>query len=146
MFDKALLIASQAHLGQRDKGGKAYILHPLRIAMRLRTDDEELMCIAILHDAVEDSDLTFADLEREGFSDRVVSALRLLTHTDGQSYDDYIDAMKGNRDALRIKREDLRDNSDITRLKGLRKKDFRRMEKYVRAFAMINEYLEEFDC
>jgi len=145
MFDKAILIASQAHLGQRDKGGKPYILHPMRIVMRLQTDDEELMCIAILHDAVEDSELTFEELVQYGFSDRVVSALRLLTHQGGQSYDNYIEAMKGNRDALRVKREDLRDNSDITRLKGVREKDFQRMEKYVRAFTKINEYLKEFN-
>jgi len=146
MFDKAVLLASQAHLGQRDKGGKAYILHPMRIAMRLRTDDEELMCIAILHDAVEDSDLTFEDLEREGFSSRVVNALRLLTHKEGQSYSEYISDMQHNKDALRVKREDLRDNSDITRLKGLRGKDFERMKKYSTAFVTINEYLEKFDC
>lgn len=143
MFDKAMVIASHAHLGQRDKGGKAYILHPLRIAMRLRTDDEELMCIAILHDAVEDSEITFEDLIEYGFSDRVISALKLLTHQEGQSYDDYIDAMRYNRDALVVKREDLRDNSDITRLKGLRDKDFVRMKKYFHAFVKINQYLEE---
>lgn len=143
MFDKAMFIAAREHLGVRDKGGNAYILHPMRIAMRLRTNDEELMSIAILHDVVEDSKLTFDDLKAEGFSDRVITALRLLTHQKGVSYDDYIDAMQGNKDALKVKREDLRDNSDITRLKGLREKDFERMNKYIRAFAKVEQYLKD---
>lgn len=119
MFDTAVLIAAKEHLGQRDKGGKAYILHPIRIAMRLRTDDEELMCIAVLHDAVEDGKVTFNDLVEEGFSDRVVNALKLLTHQKGIQYEDYIYNMRNNYDALRVKREDLKDNSDLSRLKGL---------------------------
>ena len=145
-FDKAMFIAAREHLGMRDKGGHAYILHPMRIAMRLRTNDEELMSIAVLHDVVEDSKLTFEDLKAEGFGDRVVGALRLLTHQRGMSYDDYIDGMRGHRDALLVKREDLRDNSDITRLKGLRDKDFQRMEKYIRAFAKVESYLKELDA
>lgn len=145
MFDKAMYIAAREHLGVRDKGGSAYILHPMRIAMRLRTNDEELMSVAVLHDVIEDSKLTFEDLKVEGFSDRVIAALRLLTHQKGVSYDDYIDNMKGNRDALRVKREDLRDNSDITRLKGLREKDFERMNKYIRSFAKVEVYLKELE-
>ncbi len=142
-FGKAMFIAAREHLNVKDKGGHAYILHPMRIAMRLRTDDEELMSIAVLHDVVEDSKVTFQDLIDEGFSARVVDALRLLTHQKGVSYDDYIDAMRGNLDALRIKREDLKDNSDITRMKGLSEKDFERMKKYLRSFAKVKEYIAE---
>lgn len=145
MFDKAMFIAAREHLGVRDKGGHAYILHPMRIAMRLRTNDEELMSIAILHDVIEDSKLTFEDLKAEGFTDRVIEGLKLLTHQKGVSYDDYIDGMRGNRDALRVKREDLRDNSDITRLKGVREKDFERMNKYIRSFAKVEAYLKELE-
>lgn len=145
MFDKAIYIAAREHLGVKDKGGNAYILHPMRIAMRLRTNDEELMSIAILHDVIEDSKLTFEDLLNEGFSERVVAGLRLLTHQKGVSYDDYIDGMRGNRDALRVKREDLRDNSDITRLKGVTEKDLKRMEKYQRSFIKVEQYLKELD-
>lgn len=145
MFDKAMFIAAREHLGVKDKGGNAYILHPMRIAMRLRTNDEELMSIAILHDVIEDSKLTFEDLLNEGFSERVVAGLRLLTHQKGVSYDDYIDGMRGNRDALRVKREDLRDNSDITRLKGVTEKDLKRMEKYQRSFIKVEQYLKELD-
>ena len=141
-FDKAVLLASQAHLGVRDKGGKSYILHPIRIAMRLRTDDEELMSIAILHDVIEDSSITFEELRTQGFSDRVIAALRLLTHQKGVSYEQYIENMADNIDALRVKREDLRDNSDITRLSGITEKDFNRMKKYHKAFVRVEQLIQ----
>ena len=145
MFGRAMFIAAREHMHVRDKGGHAYILHPMRIAMRLRTDDEELMSIAILHDVIEDSKVTFADLEAEGFSHRVISALKLLTHQKGVSYDQYIDAMRGSRDALLVKREDLHDNLDITRLKGVEEKDTARMQKYHRSSIKVQEYLKELD-
>lgn len=144
-FGKAMFIAAREHMNTRDKGGHAYILHPMRIAMRLRTNDEELMSIAVLHDVIEDSKVTFEDLLADGFSERVISALKLLTHQRGVSYDDYIDRMRGNRDALTIKREDLRDNSDITRLKGISDKDFERMKKYQRCFIKVEGYIKELD-
>lgn len=138
-----MYIAAREHLNAKDKGGHAYILHPMRIAMRLRTDDEELLAIAIMHDVIEDSKVTFDDLRADGFSERVIDGLALLTHRKGVSYDDYIDGMKLSVDALRIKREDLRDNSDITRLKGITEKDFERMKKYQRAFVKVEQYLED---
>lgn len=141
-FSKALQIAVEAHFNVLDKGGHSYILHPLRIAMRLRTHDEELMSIAVLHDVIEDSKMTFGDLIKLGFSTRVVVALRLLTHQKGVSYEDYIDAMRENIDALKIKREDLRDNSDITRLKGVTEKDIARMVKYQQAFLKVEMWIE----
>jgi (p)ppGpp synthase/HD superfamily hydrolase len=144
-FSKALQIAVEAHFNKTDKGGHSYILHPLRIAMRLRTHDEELMSIAVLHDVVEDSNRTFQSLLDDGFNERVVNALMLLTHTKGISYERYIDMMYNNIDALKVKREDLRDNSDITRLKGLTDKDVERMVKYQRAFVKVEQYIRELE-
>ena len=142
-FDKAMFFAAKGHLGQRDKGDHAYILHVMRVAMRLRTNDEELMSIAVMHDLVEDGHITFQELVEAGFSDRVINGLRCLTHQAGDTYEEYIEEMRGNLDALLVKREDLRDNSDITRLKGLRQKDFDRMAKYIRAFAKVEEMIKE---
>lgn len=143
MLGKAIAIASKVHETQKDKGGNAYILHPIRVMMRLRTNDEELMQIAILHDVVEDSkEWTLERLREEGFSDRVITALTLLTHNPEESYEDYIKKIATNADSLRIKLEDLRDNSDITRLKGLCGKDFQRMEKYHRAYLFLKNTLE----
>jgi len=101
MFDKAVLLASLVHLGQRDKGGRSYILHPLRVALQLRTADEELMSIAVLHDAIEDySEMSVTRLRNEGFSERVISALELLTHDPKVVYDEYI--VSGQGDTHRI--------------------------------------------
>lgn len=144
-FDIALQIASKVHAGKKDKGGKSYILHPLRIAYRLQTNDEELMAIGILHDTIEDSNMTFTELREAGISERVINALKLLTHIKGISYFDYIDAMQFNLDALKVKREDLRDNSDITRLKGISQKDVARMEKYQIAFLKVTEYIRKIE-
>ena len=138
---KAVFLAAQAHMTQRDRGGHSYILHPMRIAMRLRTNDEELMAIAMLHDAKEDGGVTDQQLRDEGFSDRVINALNLLTHDKSVSYETYIENMAGCLDALRIKREDLKDNSDITRLKGVRQKDIDRTVKYQKAFQRVEELI-----
>jgi len=143
MLGKAIAIASKVHENQKDKGGHAYILHPIRIMMRLRTNDEELMQIAILHDVVEDSDEWTVDrLLQEGFTGRVLNALKLLTHDSKDTYETYVKQLSTNTDAIRVKLEDLRDNSDITRLKGLRGQDLERMEKYHRAYLFLRKTLE----
>jgi (p)ppGpp synthase/HD superfamily hydrolase len=139
MLAKAIDIASKAHLKQTDKAGKAYILHPLRLMFRLRTDDEELMQIAVLHDVIEDSDWTLGELLDEGFTSRVISALQCLTHLPHEPYEDYIERIGNNIDAIYVKKEDLRDNSDITRLKGVTEKDLLRMQKYHKAFVRLTE-------
>ena len=141
---KAVAIAAKVHASQTDRGGQAYILHPIRLMQRLRTHDEELMSIAILHDSVEDSsgEVTLDLLRAEGFSERVVRALTLLTHDKSVPYEEYIAAISGNTDATLVKIEDLRDNSDITRLKGLREKDIERVQKYHKAYLFLRGVLE----
>ena len=141
---KAVSIAARAHEKQTDKGGHTYILHPIRLMQRLRTQDEELMSIAILHDSIEDSSgkVTLDLLRAEGFSERVVHALTLLTHDKSVPYEEYIAAISGNTDATLVKIEDLRDNSDITRLKGLREKDIERLQKYHKAYLFLRGMLE----
>lgn len=138
MLDKAIAIASKAFEGVYDRGGKPYILHCLHVMTKVDNNDSELMTIAVLHDLLEDTDWTVDKLVAEGFSLRVVMALSLLTHEPDVSYDDYIRRIATNEDARRVKIEDLKHNSDITRMKGLREKDFKRLEKYHRAY----EYLK----
>lgn len=127
LLAKAIQFASEKHVNQVDKGGNAYILHPLRIMMRLHTSDEELMAIAVLHDVVEDCGVTFDDLLAIGMTERVVSGVRALTKQVGVSYEQFIERLANNHDALLVKREDIRDNSDVTRLKGVTEKDIARM-------------------
>jgi (p)ppGpp synthase/HD superfamily hydrolase len=138
MLAKAIQIASTAHLNQTDKGGKPYILHPLWVMDRVRHLGEDYMIVAVLHDVVEDSkDWSFVDLSKEGFNQNVMYALSLLTHNPDISYDDYIKAIALDPIAKAVKLRDLEHNSKITRLKGLRKKDFDRLEKYHRAYTYL---------
>jgi len=138
---KAIFIACTGFLGKVDKGGHPYILHCLRVMHKLHTDDEDLNIIAVLHDLVEDcpEEWSFPKLQAEGFSKRVLNALVLLTHDKEVPYDDYIKAISHNHDATMVKMADLRDNSNITRLKGLTKSDFDRMEKYQRAYTYLSK-------
>ena len=138
---KAIQFAADKHADQTDKGGNAYILHPLRMMMRLRTSDEELMAVAVLHDVVEDCSVSFDELRAFGMTERVVSGVKALTRQNGETYEQFIERLAGNRDALLIKREDLRDNSDLTRLKGVTEKDVTRMQKYMRAFKRVESLL-----
>lgn len=130
MLCKMIQLATQRHAGQFDKGGRPYILHPLTVMHRLRTDDEELQCIAVGHDLVEDTVTTSNELRELGFSERVVRGIRDLTKFDSQSSEDYRAVVKANPDAIRVKMEDLRHNSDIRRLKGLTEKDIARIQRY----------------
>lgn len=134
----AIKIAAEAHEAQVDRGGNAYVLHPLRLMLRLRTDDAELMQIAVLHDVIEDAEYASIDwLRHLGFSERVLDALSFLAHDKGVPYRIYIANIAKNADATRVKIEDLRDNSDITRLKGVRPKDLERLEKYHHAYIYL---------
>lgn len=142
MLGTAIAIAAKAHENKSDKGGNAYILHPMRIMLRLRTTDEELMAMAILHDVIEDTDWTLEQLRHAGMSQRVVNALSCLTHPKTESYEAYIKRVSTNMDAIKIKLEDLRDNSDITRLKGLSQEDIERMEKYHKAYTYLINILK----
>ena len=141
MLAKAISIAAKAFEGKKDKGGKPYILHCLRVMNGVDQNDEELMTIGILHDVVEDcKEWTLSDLKfKVGFSDRVIDALYLLTHRKEVSYDDYIKAIALNEDARQVKLADLKDNSNITRLKGLTKRDFDRLEKYSRSYIYLSK-------
>ena len=130
MLGQALLIATTHHAGQFDKGGVPYILHPLKVMHYLKTSDEELQCIALLHDVIEDTSCTYELLRDQGISERVIDALKCLTKQPGQTLDEYKQAVFSNQDAMLVKACDLRHNSDIRRLKGVTEKDIARMTKY----------------
>ena len=130
MLDKMLLIATNAHHGQFDKGGAPYILHPLRVMSFLKTNDEELQCIALGHDIIEDTKVTYQDLTEAGISPRIQAGIRALTKLPGQTLQEYKEQVFANPDAMRVKLCDLRHNTDIRRLKGITDKDIARMAKY----------------
>jgi (p)ppGpp synthase/HD superfamily hydrolase len=96
----------------------------------LKSNDEELQCIALAHDLVEDTDTSYEELRELGFSERIIQGITALTKQRGETYDQYKDRVKSNPDAVKVKMADLRHNTDIRRLKGVTEKDFARIEKY----------------
>lgn len=141
LLDKALLIATNAHHGHFDKGGAPYILHPLKVMHYLKSDDEELMAMALMHDVVEDTSTTYTDLREAGMTERVIAGVRALTKVPGETLDEYKERIFANKDAMRVKSADLRHNSDIRRLKGVTEKDIARIAKYHTFYLEIKERL-----
>lgn len=136
-LDTAVMIANNAHFGQKDKSGKPYILHPLRLALKMSSPDEQI--VAVLHDVLEDSSTTVEDIERYGFSENVIDALICLTKQDKESYMDYVARVKLNKLATIIKICDLQDNLNITRLESLEDADFQRIKKYHDALGFLTD-------
>lgn len=141
MLNSMLILVANAHDGQYDKSGKTYILHCLTVMQYLDTEDEELMCIALGHDVIEDTYVTEEHLRAIGFSDRVVNGIVALTKVKGQSYEEYKKSVFANEDAMRVKMCDLRHNSDIRRLKGVTEKDLARLKKYHQFYLELKEKL-----
>ncbi len=130
MLSKMLVLMTNAHAGQFDKGGRPYALHPLAVMYLLNTDDEELQCIALGHDIIEDTSVTYEELRNAGISQRVQDGIRALTKIPGETHDEYKARVFANTDAMKVKMCDLQHNSDIRRLKGVTEKDILRMTKY----------------
>ncbi len=143
MLGDAIVIATNAHAGQFDKGGNPYILHVLAVMHKLRTDDLELKAIAVLHDTIEDTDVTYEDLRKAGMSDRIIAGVRSLTKQRGQTYEEYKAGVFANVDAMQVKQRDLMHNSDIRRLKGVGEKDVARIAKYMQFYSEICAKLNE---
>jgi (p)ppGpp synthase/HD superfamily hydrolase len=137
MLGIAIAVAAKSHEGQFDKGGSPYILHPLTVMHKLGSEDPELNQIAILHDVVEDTEVTLNDLVNLGFSDRVVTAIDALTKRSGESYAAYLARVASCKDATLVKLPDLQHNSDLRRLKGVSDKDIARHKKYMRAYDFL---------
>lgn len=134
---KALEICFNAHKEQKDKSGLPYVFHPYHLAENM--DDELSTVCALLHDVIEDTDISFGDLRKTGFPEDVIDVLLYLTHENGVPYEKYIENIAKNKTAVKIKIADLRHNSDLSRLEEITQKDIERIEKYQRAI----EYLEK---
>jgi len=128
---RAISLAAQYHEGQTDKGGRPYVFHPLRLMLKALTEQEQIA--AVLHDTIEDTDLTLDDLRKEGFSDEIVEAIDRLSRREEETYHEFILRIKENRLAARVKILDLQDNMDLTRIKKPSEKDQKRLLKYSRA-------------
>src|SRR6056297_1866298 len=113
-LETAIILATNAHAGQFDKAGAPYILHPLRVMMRMTTIKGKI--VGVCHDLIEDTYITLKDLVSEGFSDDVVCAIDCMTKCPGERYNDYLDRVISDILASECKLEDMRDNSNIYRL------------------------------
>ena len=135
MANIALEIAISAHKGQKDLGGRDYIEHPKAVANLLETDEEKT--IGYLHDVLEDTSITEEDLVTMGISSEIVSAIKVLTKKRGEPYTEYIERVKENELARKVKIADLQHNMDLSRIPNPTKRDFERLEKYKKALMYL---------
>ena len=135
-LERAIVIATTAHAGQRDKAGAAYILHPLRVMLRTTTESERIA--AVLHDVVEDTPITLEALREFGFSDEVLHAVSLLTKTRDEHYTEFIARAATDEVARRVKLADIVDNMDLSRIAIPTESDHARVKRYHAA----SKYLE----
>ena len=128
LLEKALRIAVEAHAGQVDKSGKPYIFHPLRVCCRCFTDEEKM--VALLHDTIEDTEITAEDLLSEGFPP-------YISRNEDETYEEFVKRTSLNPLGRAVKLHDLEDNMDISRLEQVTEKDFDRLNKYIKAYRYL---------
>ncbi|MGY2438099.1 HD domain-containing protein [Pseudomonas sp. SDO52101_S400] len=134
-LERAIAIAATAHAGQVDKGGAPYILHPLKVMLRMSSLEERI--VAVLHDVVEDCGISLDDLRKEGFSEEVLSAIESVTKVPGESYEDFVERAAQNPIGRVVKLADLEENSDLSRIASPNWEDLERIEKYRRAIGRL---------
>jgi len=137
-LEAAIQLAVEMHSGQFDRAGKPYILHPLRV-MFASPADETSRIIAVLHDVVEDTPITFDDLRQRGFSEAIIAALDCLTRRDDETYAEFIERAANNPLARPVKIADIEDNMDVRRLHVFSEKDQERLKRYLLAWQRLHE-------
>lgn len=139
---RAVELAREAHAGQVDKAGAPYIEHPLRVMAAL--EGAEAKMVGVLHDIVEDTEVTLEALREVGFSAAVVRAVDALTKRDGEDYEAYLARVIADPLAVRAKIADMTDNMDLSRIPSPTEKDRRRLEKYQRIMPRLVEAARRF--
>jgi len=134
-LEDAIALAVNAHKGQKDKAGNFYILHPLRLMFQMETEME--MIVAVLHDVIEDTSYSLEELRNDGYPQEILEALECLTKRGDEHYDVFIDRVKKNPIALKVKIADLEDNMDMKRLKNITDTDVERLKKYLRIWQSL---------
>ena len=137
LLQKAVSIATAVHAEQLDKGGLPYIMHPLRVAEKCSTTDEKV--VAILHDTIEDGDISPEYLLHQGFSQQIVDAVVSVTKLKGEDYEAFVKRASLNPIGRIVKIRDIEDNMDIRRLETLDEKAFERLQKYHKAFTYLTK-------
>lgn len=137
LLDKAAMICVTKHAGQRDKMGCAYFQHPMRVAMHCTTDAEKI--VALLHDTIEDTDVTPDYLLAEGFPREIVDAVLSVTKREGESYEDFVRRASQNHIGRVVKLRDLEDNLNALRLDHFDADMAARYNKYLAARRFLLE-------
>lgn len=141
-LEKAIMFAIEKHSGQVDKGNQLYVLHPLRVMLKLESESDKI--IAVLHDVLEDTDATIDELKEIGINEVQIETLQLLTKLPKESYDSYIQRISTNKIAAKIKIADLKDNMDISRIPEPTKIDYDRVKKYKKYYKqLIDIFIDE---
>lgn len=135
LLEKALGIALIAHAGQKDKAGAPYILHPLRLMMA--APDSDAQVVALLHDVLEDSQLTEDDLCQAGIPAHICAAVATLTRQLDETYEEFIERIAEDELARTVKILDIKDNLNLQRLKSVKKADLMRVNDYHRALQFL---------
>ncbi len=134
-LERAIEIAAKAHSGQQDKAGEPYILHPVRVMLRVTTEQERIA--AVLHDVVEDTDISLEQLRAEGFAEAVIQAIDALTKREGESRIDAAHRAAANTIARMVKLADNAENSDLSRIANPTERDLARMKEYEAVRAIL---------
>ena len=138
LLERAIKLAVKYHKGQFDKGGTPYIEHPLRVMENVESIEEKVL--AVLHDVLEDCDVSKDQLIKAGIPEYLVEKLKILCKGKNEKYFDYIDRIKADRLTINVKLSDLKDNMNLKRLKEVTEKDINRIEKYKKAKEILEGY------
>ena len=133
----AIFISIKAHNKQLDKNDQPYIGHLFRVMDAGQTLEEKI--VGALHDLIEDTQVRLVDLTNEGFSEEIIDAVHALSKLENEDYEHYLQRVKKNDLAVRVKLNDLSDNMDIRRLDDLTDDDVVRMRKYLSAYKQLTE-------
>ena len=140
LLETAIRLAAKVHKGQVDRSGKPYVLHVMRVMERGQDFDEQVL--GALHDVLERSDLTIADIEKKGFSPRVLKALDRITRRAEETYEQYIDRVVEDSLAIRVKLNDLADKMDLRHVEQLDESDLKRYNKQLTAYHRMKKRVE----
>lgn len=141
LLESAIRLAAKVHKGQVDRFGKPYILHVMRVMMRGHDIEEQVL--GALHDVLERSSLTIADLEKKEFQPRVLKALVHITRVKDEDYDGYIERVMQDGLAMRVKLHDLADKMDLLHVEELSLADLKRYNKQLAAYHRLKKLVEE---
>ncbi len=140
LLESAIRLAAKVHKGQLDRFGKPYVLHVMRVMMRGHDLEEQVL--GALHDILERSTLTLADIQKKDYPPRVVKALDHITRREDEDYDGYIERVMQDGLAMRVKLHDLADKMDLLHVDELSMADLKRYNKQLAAYHRLKRLVE----